>query len=208
MALKKEVKNAVAIYASWRYAEGMEVWAHSFLTSALVWGDCWAPHSSNFFPKKKLWCPLVWRLGGTHSSPGHFREETDHLPATGLEPHSSGRSQGPRLAMQLYQFTGRRYITSNSLFISLLSGIMNKLTGWWNKMHLPAWRRMCIPGTQGTFIAKWLPAIFALRDVLNFKAKGFIFHFLSDKNFYLEFCTTVLCSVNMLTKLSRQTASQ
>jgi len=67
---------------------------------------------------------------------------------------------------------------------------------------------VCIPGNQGAFIAKWLPAVFALHNMLNFKANGFIFHFLSDKNVYLEIYTAVFCSVNMLNKLSRQRASQ
>jgi hypothetical protein len=71
----------------------------------------------------------MWRLVGTKSTPGHFGEEIDHLPAKELEPHSSGRNLGPRLANELYQLTGILYTNSNSVLIYLLSGIMNKLTG-------------------------------------------------------------------------------
>jgi hypothetical protein len=73
------------VFTPWRHVVGVEVWLHSFWTSALC-GDAWL----TLFPTALIQGnnpELNWRLDQPQSRSGHFWKKRNFLALTGIRTH-------------------------------------------------------------------------------------------------------------------------
>lgn len=73
-------KAEVLVHAMKESGEGVEVWLHAFLTSALDGGEWSAFRPGRFIPGERTPVPINRRLGGPQWLCGSFRAEEKHLP--------------------------------------------------------------------------------------------------------------------------------
>jgi len=70
----------------WRHVGGVEVYIHSFLTTAVGGGEWSTSFPCCCTPVKEPQYPLNRRLDGAHSWSGHFGDEKNLLPLLGFKP--------------------------------------------------------------------------------------------------------------------------
>jgi hypothetical protein len=101
----------------WMRIGGVEVLLHTFLTSALDWGEWSASRLGRFFPRERApGYPLDRRLGGLQSRSGHGGEDKNFQPLLGPQPpdhparspvlYRWATSAPPSTTLQTFQLVG------------------------------------------------------------------------------------------------------